>query len=170
MLSSSLRIGLIGPDRTQPCGIADYTARLAVALAGKCDLVSVPFREALADPRLAACRGILVQYERSLVAADGGGGGFLARLAARHPGRVFVVPHEVYDRDPFAFSYADLRSAFPLLLWLKRLRYLWLHRGYAAEKRLQARGYRAHRVIPLSGPGAEILRRAAGPAGGGKVL
>jgi hypothetical protein len=42
-----LRIGLIGPDRSQPCGIADYTARLAHALAGRCELVFVPFRNAL---------------------------------------------------------------------------------------------------------------------------
>lgn len=158
----SLRIGLIGPDRTQPCGIADYTSRLAAALAGKCDLAFVPFRDAFADSRLAGCSGILVQYERSLMPPPTREGDFLAALSARHPDRVFVVPHEVYDRDPFAFPYAGLRSRFPPLLWLKRLRYLRLHRDYAAEKRLQARGYGAHRVIPLSGPGAEILRGVAG--------
>jgi glycosyltransferase involved in cell wall biosynthesis len=41
---------------------------------------------------------------------------------------------------------------------MKRIAYRWRHRSYAAEKRLQALGYRAHRVIPLSGPGADILR------------
>lgn len=171
-MDPSLRIGLIGPDRTRPCGIADYTARLAEALERKCDLVFASYREALADPRLSGCRGILVQYERSLAPAAvsgvavGGRNGFLAALARRHPGRVFVVPHEVYDRDPFAFPYADLKSVFPPWLWLKRLRYRWNHRAYADEKRLQAAGYHAHRVIPLSGPGAEILRALAP----GKVL
>jgi hypothetical protein len=162
-----LRIGLIGPDRTQPCGIADYTGRLAAALARKSDLVFAPFRDALADGRLDG-RAILVQYERSLLAPPAlpGADRFLSALAGRHPGRVFVVPHEVYREDPFAFPFAELRADFPPLLWLKRLRYRWLHRGYAAEKRLQAHGYHAHRVIPLSMPGAEILR----PLAGSKVL
>jgi glycosyltransferase involved in cell wall biosynthesis len=161
------RIGLIGPDRTQPCGIADYTGRLADALALKSDLAFAPFRSALSDSRLDG-RPILVQYERSLLSPPSlpGADRFLSALARRHPGRVFVVPHEVYDRDPFAFPYADLRSAFLPLLWMKRLRYRWSHRAYAAEKRLQARAYHAHRVIPLSAPGAEILL----PLAGSKVL
>jgi glycosyltransferase involved in cell wall biosynthesis len=154
----TLRIGLVGPDRTQPCGIADYTARLAAALSGRCDPVFAPFRDALSDSRLEGCAGILVQYERSLMPKGMDGGAFLGRLAARHPGRVFVVPHEVYGEDPFAFPYGKIRSPFPPLLWLKRIFYRWRHRAYAAEKRLQALGYRAHRVLPLSGPGADILR------------
>jgi hypothetical protein len=155
---TAFRIGLVGPDQTQPCGVADYTSRLGEALSAKCDLVFVPFREALASRALAECRAILVQYERSLVS----GPGFVPALSARHPGKVFVVPHEVYAEDPFAFPYADLRSAFPPFLWAKRLRYRWRHRAYAREKRLQARGYGAHRVIPLSGPGADILRGLSG--------
>lgn len=156
------RIGLIGPDRTQPCGIADYVERLAAALAAECDLVFVPFREASASPALAACRAILVHYERSLVPDPG----FMLRLGARFPGRVFAVPHEVYGEDPFAFPYASLRSAFPPALWAKRALYRWRHRGYARELRLQAKGYGAHRVIPLSGPNADLLRSRAP----GKVL
>ncbi|MDB5103845.1 MAG: hypothetical protein JWP91_1534 [Fibrobacteres bacterium] len=159
-MPSPLRIGLVGPDGTQPCGIADYTSRLAGSLAAKCDLVFVPFRHALNDGDLAGCRAILVQYERSLVPDAG----FLPALAARHPGRVYVVPHEVYAEDPFAFPYADLRAAFPPILWLKRLRYRWDHRDYAREKRLQANGYAAQGVIPLSGPGRDILRPLAGKA------
>jgi hypothetical protein len=73
-----------------------------------------------------------------------------------------VVPHEVYAEDPFAFPYGKLASAFPPFLWLKRLRYRRSHREYAREKSLQASGYAAHRVIPLSGPGADILRPLAG--------
>lgn len=155
---SLLRIGLVGPDQTQPCGIADYTARLREALAGKCDLAFVPFREALQSGALAGCRAILVQYERTLVPDPD----FLRKLAGRHPGRVHVVPHEVYAEDPFAFPYAELRSAFLPVLWMKRLRYRLTHRGYAREKRLQADAYGAYRVIPLSGPGADILRALAG--------
>lgn len=155
---SLLRIGLVGPDQTQPCGIADYTARLREALAEKCDLDFVPFREALRTGALAGCRAILVQYERTLVPDPD----FLRKLADRHPGRVHVVPHEVYAEDPFAFPYAELRSAILPLLWLKRLRYRLTHRGYASEKRLQADAYGAHRVIPLSGPGADLLRAQAG--------
>jgi len=156
------RIGLIGPDASQPCGIADYVERLAAALAAECDLAFVPFREALASPRLEPCQAILVHYERSLVPDAG----FLTRLGARFPGRMFVVPHEVYAEDPFAFPYADLRATFPPLLWLKRALYLRRHRKYARERRLQAEGYAAHGVIPLSEPNAAIL----GPLAPGKIL
>ena len=100
-MASHLRIGLVGPDQTQPCGIADYTSRLAAALAERCDLTFVPFRDALLDPSLGECEAILLQYERSLVPE-----GFPDRLAVHHPGRVHVVPHEVYDEDPFAFPSA----------------------------------------------------------------
>jgi hypothetical protein len=110
---------------------------------------------------LDACKAILVQYERSLVP----GPDFLPRLSRRFPGRVFVVPHEVYTEDPFAFPYADLRSAFPPLLWLKRRLYRRRHQDYAREKSLQQAAYGAHRVIPLSGPGCEILRALADPTG-----
>lgn len=156
-MASHLRIGLVGPDQTQPCGIADYTSRLAAALAERCDLTFVPFRDALSDPSLGECDAILLQYERSLVPE-----GFPDRLAVHHPGRVHVVPHEVYDEDPFAFPSARLSSPFPPFLWVKRLLYRWRHREYAREKRLQARGYGVHKVIPLSGPGAGILRPLAG--------
>ncbi len=161
-MASRPRIGLVGPDRTQPCGVADYTGRLAAALAAECELQFVPFRSALASPELSGCRAILVQYERSLVPSDD----FMQRLGARHRGKVYVVPHEVYREDPFAFPYSELRSRFPPLLWLKRLAYHWRHRGYAKEKRLQAMAYGARAVIPLSGPGAEILLSAAP----GKIL
>ena len=162
-MSKTLRIGLVGPDQTQPCGIADYTARLAAALGRKCDLVFVPLRalsaaEGAGWEPLGACAAILVQYERSLVP----GPEFLPGLSRRFPGRVFVVPHEVYVADPFAFPYAQIRSAFPPMLWWKRLRYRRSHRDYAKEKLLQKDAYGAHRVLPLSGPGYAILRDLAG--------
>ena len=152
-----MRIALIGPDQTQPCGIADYTLRLRAALAGRCELVFVPFRAALDSGGLAGCRAILVQYERSLVPDAG----FLPALSGRFPGKVFVAPHEVYREDPFAFPYGKLRAAFPPLLWAKRLRYRWRHREYGRERALQANAYGAHRVLPLSGEGAAILRESA---------
>jgi glycosyltransferase involved in cell wall biosynthesis len=159
---SRSRIGLIGPDASQPCGIADYVERLGAALAAECELTFVPFREALASSRLEPCQAILVHYERSLVPDAG----FLTRLGARFPGRMFVVPHEVYAEDPFAFPYADLRANFPPWLWLKRALYRRRHREYARERRLQAAGYAAQGVIPLSGPNAAIL----GPLAPGKIL
>jgi glycosyltransferase involved in cell wall biosynthesis len=148
------RIGLIGPDQTQPCGIADYVERLAAALVAECDLAFVPFPAASSSRALADCRSILVHYERSLVPDPA----FMIRLGARFPGRIFAVPHEVYAEDPFAFPYASLRAPFPPALWAKRALYRWRHRAYARERRLQGYGYGAHRVIPLSGPNAELLR------------
>jgi glycosyltransferase involved in cell wall biosynthesis len=169
-------IGLIGPSPDRPCGIADYVRRLEASLrdllaregGGSGErLVLSDFPRALADPALDRCAALLVHYERSLVDDPG----FLRSLASRHPGKVFVVPHEVYGEDPFAYPYAALRSPFPPLLWLKRLRYRWRHRGYAREKALQREGYFAHRVLPLSLEGREILLAAAGdPAIASRIL
>lgn len=160
-------IGLVGPAPDQPCGIADYVRRLEPALAARCRLIRVSFQEALTEPALDGCRAILVHYERGLVPAPD----YLARLAERHPGKILVAPHEVYGEDPFAFPYSAIRSPFPPLLWLKRLRYRLRHREYAREKGLQRKGYHAARVIPLSREGGEILRSvAAGPDIASRIL
>ncbi len=173
-MTGSLRIGLIGPDQTQPCGISDYTARLALALDQKCELVFVSYRNALShntsaisdktlgENALSRCQALLVQYERSLVPEKN----FLLHLSEKLPGRVFVVPHEVYQDDPFAYPYHAIQSSFPPLLALKRFVYDWRHREYTQEKALQGRAYDAHRVIPLSGPGYDILK----PLAGNKIL
>jgi glycosyltransferase involved in cell wall biosynthesis len=151
------RIGLIGPDQSQPCGIADYTARLAKALASRCDLSFSSFREA-ERVDWGACRAVLVQYERSLVPDPD----YLRRLQRRHR-RIFVVPHEIYVSDPFAFPYAKLSASHAWLLWLKRLRYRWRHRHYGREQALQAMGYHAWRVIPGTPEGEAILKSRALP-------
>ncbi len=161
-MTGSLRIGLVGPDQSQPCGISDYTARLALALSQKCELVFVPYRRALSENALSKCLALLVQYERSLVPDRD----FLLQLSKKFPGRVFVVPHEVYAEDPFAYPYHAIQSSFPPLLALKRFVYRWRHREYAQEKALQSRAYEAHGVIPLSGPGYAILK----PLAGNKIL
>ena len=162
-MTGTLRIGLVGPDQSQPCGIADYTSHLALALSRKCDLVFVPYRDAEQNlgqggQALAKSQVILVQYERSLVPDRD----FLWRLSKKFPGRVFVVPHEVYGDDPFAYPYSAIRSSFPPWLLVKRLVYHWRHREYTHEKSLQRRAYGAEGVLPLSGPGFEILRTRAG--------
>lgn len=167
-LSNVVRLGLIGPDNTQPCGIADYTLRLSEALSKKCELVFRSFNNAFGDvesrdtkasqPIFKSCSGILVQYELSLVPDSQ----FLACLSRQYPKRIYLVPHEVYLNDPFAFPYAELHSKFLPLLWLKQLRYRQQHREFFAEKKLQTKAYHAHRVIPLSGPGYQILHALAG--------
>ncbi len=165
-------IGLVGPGSERPCGIGDYVRSLERALAAGaqaagCRLVRASYQEALSGTILEGCRAVLVHYERSLVP----GPGYMAALTARFPGRVFVAPHEVYREDPFAFPFAGLRSAFPPLLWLKRLRYRLRHREYAGERDLQRAGYHAHRVIPLSRDGGEILRSlAASPEIAARIL
>ena len=165
--SDPLCIGLVGPAQDQPCGIADYVRRLEPALADRCHLIHASYHQALNDPALDGCRALLVHYERTLVP----GPDYLAALSARHPGRVFIMPHEVYAEDPFAFPYASIRSAFPPLLWLKRLRYRWRHREYAREQALQGRGYDAARVVPLSREGGDILRsRADAPDIAARIL
>lgn len=160
-------IALVGPAPDQPCGIADYVRRLEGALSQRCHLIHAAYADALTDPALDGCDGLLVHYERSLVPDPG----YLERLARRRPGQVFLVPHEVYAEDPFAFPYAGLRSAFPPLVWLKRLRYRWRHREYARERDLQRRAYHAHRVIPIVREAGDILKSLAdGPGPAGRIL
>ncbi len=157
-MRNPIRLGLIGPDQTQPCGIADYTARLAEALASRCELLFVPFQNALMTDALRNCDAILVQYERSLVPDKE----FLAQLSHRYSPRVFVVPHEVYHEDPFAFPFSEIRSSFAPFLWLKQWKYWLTHREYAQEKTLQKKAYLSNGVFPLSDPSADILRPLAG--------
>ncbi|HLP42548.1 MAG TPA: hypothetical protein VK465_13650, partial [Fibrobacteria bacterium] len=152
-------------------GIADYVRRLAPVLSARVPLAQVPFREALAAAApggvLADCAAVLVHYERSLVPSPE----FLPALSARLKDRVYVVPHEVYRENPFAFPYTALSSAFPPLLWAKRLRYRWRHRDYVREEALQAAAYHAHRVLPASREGEAILRaRARGPGLAERIL
>lgn len=151
------RIGLIGPDQSRPCGVADYTARLAKALSSRCRLEFASFAAA-EKVSWDGCRAVLVQYERSLVPDDA----YMRRLAAKHR-RLFVVPHEIYAADPFAFPYADLQASSQFILWLKRMRYRWRHRHYGREQALQAMGYHAWRVIPATPEGEGILKARALP-------
>jgi glycosyltransferase involved in cell wall biosynthesis len=148
--SSPVALASVGPPDHPPCGIGDYRRRLETELGRRSDCLPLSYAESLSDPR-AQGRALLVHYERSRVL----GPHYLADLARRHPGRVFVIPHEVYGEDPFALPYAALGPPF---LWLKRLRYRWTHREYGREKALQAAAYHAHRVIPLSGEGFDLLR------------
>lgn len=176
---SHFRLGLIGPDKSQPCGIADYTARLKEAFSeafsetfsaaalpvrdggdSKCELIFTPIQKVFIateiNPELKKCDAVLVQYERSLFPNPNL---FLNRLSQFLPERVFVAPHEVYETDPFAFPYEKIEAKFLPLLWLKQIRYRLRHRDFFSEKKLQQRGYFAHGVIPLSGPGFEILQK-----------
>ncbi len=165
-ITSKFNLGILGPDQNQPCGIADYTDRLNRAIAPLCNLSFLSYSKIQANPEkldeLKSCDAILVHYERSLMPDKG----FLRRLGKRFPDKIFVVPHEVYDRDPFAFDYAKIQSSFLPLLWIKQGLYHWRHREYAEEKSLQAHGYWAKAILPLSDSTAEILR----PLAGGKVL
>lgn len=148
------RIGLIGPDDSQPCGIADYTGLLREALGSRAEVAFAAYRDALEAGRFDSCQALLVQYERSLMP----GWDFLPRLARQYPGKIYLVPHEVYAEDPFAFPYANLRAGCRPYLWLKRWRYRWRHREYGRENALQRRGYFAQGIIPVSPSGAEILK------------
>ncbi len=154
--SPAIRLALIGPDDTLRCGIADYVCDLRAALAERCDLRFFDYAESLRPRALDDREALLVHYERSRVP----GRAYMQKLARIYPGKVFVVPHEVYGKDPLAFPYEALRSSNPLVLSFKRAVYRWRHRAYAHEKELEGRGFHARGVIPLSTPAAEVLKRS----------
>ncbi|MBF0431570.1 MAG: glycosyltransferase [Fibrobacteria bacterium] len=116
-------------------------------------VVFLEFKDAERDIRLQDCKAIFVHYEASLVPDKN----FLKRLNLLFPKRIFVIPHEVYNENPFAFPYKKLKNLFWLDLVLRRALYKWRHRDYTQEKTLQSRGYDTYRVIPLSHTNTDIL-------------
>ncbi len=154
----SLRLALVGPDPETHCGIAEYTCALRRELEQVCDTKFFPY-QAITDflqssTDLNTFDAILVQYERSLLPTPR----FLETLGARYPSKVFVVPHEVHAIDPYSFPPHQLSSAWPAILWLKRLKWRLLHRERLHEEALMAKGYGVRGVLPLSPPNAEVLR------------
>jgi glycosyltransferase involved in cell wall biosynthesis len=147
------RIAQVGPESQNRCGISDYAQALQPALEQAADAVFLPYRKALAPGALRDFDAVLVHYERTLVPEFG----YLRALTAAHPG-VFVVPHEVYAEDPFAFPYSELRS-FPGLLWAKRWWYRRRHHDFFRETDLQRAGYHARGVFPLNAQAHGVLRR-----------
>ncbi len=143
-------VWLVGPEPGRLCGIADYVQALRPEFSPWAGGF-LSYNEALHDARVTAADALLVHYERSLVP----GPRYLKSLAARSS-PLFVVPHEVYAEDPFAFPRADLRAPAGWL-WAKRLHYHWSHRAFAREVALQRRGYHARRVFPLNAYARSVL-------------
>ena len=150
---------LLGPDKTQPCGIADYTHRLLLALQAETPSHFFSYTQALDTPELVSAQAILVQYEKGLMPSDQ----YLKQLAKRCRGKVYVIPHEVYAENPFAFPYSQIQANNALELILKQWLYRWRHRKDNVERNLQVAGCYAHKVIPLSDPTANILSQCTSP-------
>ncbi len=145
---------LIGPGQDQPCGIADYTARLFSALQVLTPTFFLPFEKVFSCDEIKSASAILVQYECGLMPSSD----FMFRLGKQFPAKVYVVPHEVYEEDPFAFPYGNLSANNVFILILKKILYRLRHSDYNQEKILQANGYFSHKVIPLSEISAKILQ------------
>jgi glycosyltransferase involved in cell wall biosynthesis len=159
-MTSGLSLVLVGPRSDRPCGILDYVQHLAPELARLAPLTVCDYEEslkiaAIASPKMA----FLVHFERSRVP----GHNFLRRLAALVGDRLFVVPHEVYQNDPFAFPMNQLMGSWPVLV-MKRLLYRWRHQSWFRELDLQAHGYYAKAVFPLTESAAAILQERAAPS------
>jgi glycosyltransferase involved in cell wall biosynthesis len=167
---------LVGPPDDIPCGIRDYVRRLGEAFADDRNLQVTDYTGAwllapenqnrhgasssAVTPKSAQERPVdlLVHYERSRVPSSD----YLAELAQAlrtrgDSSRLFVVPHEVYARDPYAFDIEALTGPRPLRA-LKRALYWWRHRPWYREIALQQAGYHAHGIFALNGVAAQILR------------
>jgi len=99
----------------------------------------------------------LVHYERTRVPFSGYLRALSRALTGGGRGRLFVVPHEVYREDPFAYPESSLiRTGLAGIA--QHLRYRWKHRPWYRELRCQKNGYWADAVFPLSRPACEVLR------------
>lgn len=171
---------LVGPPHDKPCGIHDYVRRLAEGFtAAKADqggLQVVDYSSALArvsQPQAALAGStmslsnqpadFLVHYERSRVPSPYYLKAFAQALQSRNKGceanrhsRLFVVPHEVYARDPYAYD-VDLIKGFWPLAALKKWRYRLQHQAWYREEALQKAGYHAHALFPLNKVAAGVL-------------
>ncbi len=156
---------MLGPSALTPCGIADYVGRLAPALASRCRLEVLSYADGWERAKLAQDSKknrigernpdvFLLHYERMRVP----GPTFMRDMAKWVGDRLYVVPHEVYSEDPFAFPESQLGAPWPLI-YLQRALYRWRHRSWVSELALQRRGYGARAVFPLNRVAAEILRR-----------
>lgn len=154
---------LLGPSALTPCGIADYVERLAPALASRCQLEVLSYADGWARAKLAqdsrknrigerSPDAFLLHYERMRVP----GRHFMRDLSRWVGDRLFVVPHEVYAEDPFAFPESELGAPWPLI-YLQRALYRRRHRPWFSELALQKRGYGARAVFPLNRVAAEVL-------------
>lgn len=151
--ASGLSLVLVGPRPDRPCGILDYVQHLAPELARLAPLTVCDYSEALKLAPIASQKMVfLVHFERSRVP----GSRYLRKLGALVGNRLFVVPHEVYSSDPFAFPINQLKGAWPILV-LKRLLYRWRHQAWFREMDLQAHGYYARAVFPLTKSASHIL-------------
>ncbi len=148
----SFRIIQAVPDPAHPCGISDYAGILAASLHKVCECRTLPYAEAFAAA--GPDEAVLLHYERSLLPQSDA---FL-KEARRIEERLFVVPHEVYAEDPFAYPYSALKAPHPWLLGAKRAWYRWRHGAFTRELALRKKGYGARLVFPLNGPAADVLR------------
>ncbi len=147
------RLIVVGPEPGNRCGITDYIYRLLPALEAQASVVYRNYSEALEEVKTGRYAALLVHYERSLVPNPN----TLRVLGNSHPG-MFVVPHEVYEEDPFAFRRSELKP-IPGLFWAQKGFYRWRHRAYSQEVDLQNQGYYARGIFPLNQPAFDILNK-----------
>jgi glycosyltransferase involved in cell wall biosynthesis len=144
---------LVGPPGDKPCGILDYVQRLLPELSQFGPVTACSYEQALTLAKShSGEEWFLVHYERSRVPRSQ----YLRTLSRWVGNRLFIVPHEVYWEDPFAFPMSRLTAPWPLSGVQKAL-YRWRHRPWFRETALQKQGYGAHTVFPLNQGTADIL-------------
>jgi len=150
------KIGIIGPGEKNLCGIRDYSLDLLAAFKNQCEAVYFDYAQALSlsAGEIAECEFVFLQYEASLVPYTN----YMESLGKILPTKLIVIPHEVYQEDPFAYPYDSLEAPNKMVLWLKQLNYRLKHKNYIHEKKLQQTGYHAAKVIPLSRVNFDILK------------
>jgi glycosyltransferase involved in cell wall biosynthesis len=152
-------IGLIGPGDRERCGVRDYVLALKQHLQNIIHVHYATYYSALSDEQISQCDGVILHYESAYFPDTK----LLGQLNRKCNNRLYVVPHEVYREDPFAFPYAKLTGRFWIDLKCRQLLYKWRHLPYLREKRLQKAGYHARGVIPLSNVNCQILQEAGCP-------
>ncbi len=149
----------------RPLQVTDYAGALHLAVAGKgsWDFLVHYERSRVPQPDyLFALSSALSGHAASAPSLKGGQDAPRSATPKFSPrenrSRLFVVPHEVYAEDPYAFPYAQVGGPWPLgamRRWLYRRR----HADWFREVELQRHGYYADGIFPLSRIAGDILHR-----------
>ncbi len=154
-------MAIVGPDGKKPCGISDYHFDLAESFKDlfHVSILDYDFICGSHHVNWAQFDAVLLHHEASLWRAHTG----LRTLKAQCHAPTFLIPHEVYEENPFVFPYAKLKNQFWFDLKIRQYLYKKRHPTFFEELNLHRKGYHVHSVIPLSVSTSDILEKRGTP-------
>ncbi len=157
---SQIHIAQVGPAGYIHCGILDYANFLQLGFEKYVHCQYLSYDEALEQNNWEKFDAVYVHYERSLLPNIDK----LKKLGAALGKKGFLIPHEIYEEDPFAFPYHKVDSKLAFLRALKKWLYRRKHQNFFQEKEIQKKNYFFENVVCLSRSNhKQLLAKGARP-------